>query len=120
MGILEEEKFKKAMKIANACARERFVVPEDLIADADKILTKNKADVISYPDEMILPLFGRPKNDEAQISSITYCINEKLRTNPKLREYGIQVGYEHHGDERRIRFKRVDWKEWEENKKRDD
>ena len=117
MGILEEEKFRKAMQIASACARERFVIPEEVLEDADKILKKTKEEAISYPRDMVLPLFGRPKEDDTQDSSITFCLNEKIRNDPDLREYGIQIGYKTSGDERRIVFKRIDWSEWERRKK---
>ena len=121
MGVLEEEKFKRAMKKAQSCARERFTIPEEVLADADKILDRLKSPAISFPRELILPLFGRSKDDDTQISSVTYCINEKIRSTPELKKHNVQVGYVTEDKEQRITFKRIDWRDWEAQRdKKDD
>ena len=121
MGVLEDDKFKRAMRKVTACARERFIVSEELLEDARKQMDKSKIPAIAYPREMILPLVGRSRDDDTADSSITYCLNEKIRNDPSLRSKGVQIGYmtekDDNKEQRLITFKRINWYEWDKSRK---
>jgi len=113
MGIFENKKFQDAIREVEACARTSFKLNEEVLKDARREMDKRKSTGIALPKKMILPLFGRDANDETAVSSITYCLNEKIRNNPELRKLGVKLGYM--GDD--ITFKDVDWDNWEKDRK---
>jgi len=112
--VLEGKKFQDAIREVEACARTSFRLNEQVIEDARREMDKRKSSGIALPKKLVLPLFGRAPDDETALSSITYCLNEKIRNNPELRKLGVKLGYS--GDD--ITFKDVDWSEWEEDRKR--